>query len=125
MYVAVDFSTQHLIINNISLTPIFMRARNTNIEGGQWTSEQINAVWKKGRIVGGQHPDRMRVDSCGALIAYERYGKKTKWGWEIDHRQPVAKGGTDDISNLYPLQWENNRHKGDDWPEWTCLVTSW
>ena len=41
-------------------------------------------------------------------------------GQEIDHKKPVAKSGNDDSNNLQPLQWENNRHKGDNWPNWNC-----
>jgi hypothetical protein len=34
-----------------------------------------------------------------------------------------AARGTDDLSNLQPLQWENNRGKGDTWPQqWVCAV---
>ena len=36
-------------------------------------------------------------------------------GWEIDHIKPAAKGGTDDLSNLQPLQSGANAEKGDTW----------
>ena len=36
----------------------------------------------------------------------------------------MALGGSDSLSNLQPLYWENNRHKGDNWPQWSCAVTS-
>lgn len=41
------------------------------------------------------------------------HGATNKHGWEIDHIRPVVAGGNDDLSNLQPLQWENNRKKGD------------
>ncbi|WP_417736098.1 HNH endonuclease [Rosistilla oblonga] len=43
-------------------------------------------------------------------------------GWEIDHIVPVSKAGTDQLSNLQPMHWQNNRVKGDTWPNWACCV---
>ncbi|MCB9358266.1 MAG: HNH endonuclease [Calditrichaeota bacterium] len=60
------------------------------------------------------------MDSCGAKIRRECYGMTNEYGWEIDHILPVAEGGTDVLSNLQPLHWENNRHKGDCYPRWPC-----
>jgi hypothetical protein len=101
-----------------------MRSAGTRRNGSSFFAEEIVEVWKKGRRIKGENPDALRLDACGALISFEEYGNTdSKHGWEIDHNKPVAKGGTDDLENLFPLQWENNRHKSDNHPSWICLVT--
>ena len=46
------------------------------------------------------------------MIKRGKYGDRTSdYGWEIDHTKPVSEGGSDDLSNLRPLQWENNATK--------------
>lgn len=91
-------------------------------DGRSFTPAEIQAVWDKGRIVRGENPALYRRDQCGAIIFRSSYGKRTAMGWEIDHIHPVKRGGTDSIRNLQPLQWENNRRKGDDYPDYTCAV---
>jgi hypothetical protein len=78
-----------------------------------------NAVWEKAEKDPGFIT--FKKDCCGALIQKNKYGTRSEHGWEIDHIKPISKGGTDDLSNLQPLQWENNQYKGDKWPEWDCL----
>ena len=79
--------------------------------GGGWTASEIEAVWRKGRAT---TSEVYRMDACNAFMQRDKHGDTTsQYGWEIDHIKAVANGGTDDISNLQPLQWENNRAKSD------------
>ena len=83
----------------------------------------IQAVWEKGTEVYGCNSAIRRRDYCGAWIDRSEYGNTdSPNGWEIDHIRPSSKEGSDDLSNLQPLQWLNNRRKGDDYPNWTCAI---
>lgn len=76
-----------------------------------WTDEQIQKVWEKGQKVTGNDPNLWRKDECGAWMNRKEYGnRKSVEGWEIDHINPK---GPDELSNLRPLQWENNNDKSD------------
>ena len=91
----------------------------------QFTEEQIEAVWQKAFIQPNNDPNVFRKDYAGAWIRRDQYGDRTAvYGWEIDHCKPVSKGGTDEIDNLYPLHWENNAQKADDYPKWQLKLTS-
>jgi len=80
----------------------------------KWSDEIILAVWKKGKIIGNNNSNVFRKDACGAWMKFSDHGDRdVKYGWEIDHINPVSNGGGDVLSNLQPLHWENNMSKGD------------
>lgn len=88
-----------------------------------FTDQQINEVWAKGRPVAGNEPSIWRLDECGAWIGREYYGNRnSEYGWEIDHISPSANGGSDVLSNLRPLHWENNANKSDG--RLSCVMTA-
>ena len=96
---------------------------NKNFYGNAFNSATVELVWQKGIIITGYDPNVYRKDTCGAWMRKDAYGNtNSDYGWEIDHIRPKSRGGTDELSNLQPLQWENNRHKGDDYPQWSCKI---
>lgn len=90
----------------------------------KFTEDEIEAVWQKALIQPNNNPDIFRKDYAGAWICKTSYGKKTEYGWDIDFVKPLSKGGTNELSNLEPLQWENRNSKNDDYPEWKTIKSS-
>ncbi len=85
-----------------------------------WERETI---WSKGRIVPGLDPNEWRQDAFGSRIRKSDYGNcLTVYGWEIDHIIPLERGGSDTLGNKQPLQWANNRRKGDKLPAFASAL---
>ncbi len=77
-------------------------------------------VWAKGREIPNYDPAVWRWDVCGNVMKYSEHGNtESEHGWEIDHVIPRAKDGKSTPDNLQPLNWKNNRRKGDTYP-WRC-----
>jgi hypothetical protein len=86
-----------------------------------FSEEDVQKVWEKGEIVSGQDPQQWRKDQCGAWIGRASYGKReSPYGWETDH---IDSNSGDTLSNLRPLQWQNNLDKSDK-KRLTCVVTA-
>jgi hypothetical protein len=88
------------------------RHPNTDASGKPFDEATVEAVWSRATNSSDHAP--MKVDAYGALIWRGGYcNTNSKFGWEIGYKRPLAKGGTDDLENLQPLQWENNRRNGN------------
>jgi 5-methylcytosine-specific restriction endonuclease McrA len=106
------------------LTKTLVKQQNRKSSGSSFNALEIEVVWQKALGIPGQNMRLWRQDPCGAYMYRDHYGKTdSKWGWEIDHVQPVARSGTDAIANLQALQWQNNRRKGDTVGNYSCAVT--
>lgn len=97
-----------------------VRKHNTDRNGASWTESTKKSVWQKGQPIPDYPQEIWRRDKCGRAMKYSDHGdRQSKYGWEIDHINPVANGGDDNINNLQPLYWENNVDKGDRL-NWSC-----
>lgn len=77
------------------------------------TKKQIDHAWDKAKPIRGENPDVLRKDVEGNKIRRGSHGTQGQYGWEVDHKNPISKGGTDSPRNLQALHWEANREKGD------------
>lgn len=81
-------------------------------------------IWEKAQAIPNYNPDIWRQDFAGAWIRKDLYGSESDFGWEIDHLKPVSQGGSDDLINLMPMHWQNNRHKSDNYPFFYSIISS-
>ena len=70
-------------------------------------------AWERAKPIRGRKAETWRRDNAGNKIRYGSYGTLGEYGWEVDHKKPVAKGGTEDDRNLQALHWQENREKSD------------
>lgn len=80
------------------------------------SKKEIGNAWEKAKPIRGQNPDVYRKDDFGNKIRKASYGTQGEYGWELDHKKPSSKGGSDKAQNIQPLHWEENRQKSDKYP---------
>ena len=77
------------------------------------TKYDVAWAWRRAKRIRGKNPNLYRRDEFGNTIYKPAYGKYGKMGWQIDHRKPKSKGGTDHRRNLRVLQSKANLRKGN------------
>ncbi len=78
-----------------------------------YTKERLDQIWNKGDKIAGKNPNLYRTDKEGNVMYKPSYGKMSEMGWNVDHSKPQAKGGTDHLNNLQPMNSRENSRKGD------------
>ena len=73
----------------------------------------IDQTWEKAKPIRGRNPETWGRDAEGNKIRKASHGTQGEYGWHVDHKNPKAKGGTDNPRNLQPLHWEANLKKSD------------
>ncbi|MCG3147231.1 MAG: hypothetical protein PCFJNLEI_00669 [Verrucomicrobiae bacterium] len=83
----------------------------------------VKQVWKKGAVLPGHDPNKVRKDKCGAWMVFtEHDNRESEFGWEIDRVTSNDHGGSDALNNLRPVHWENVASKSSG--KLVCVVTS-
>jgi 5-methylcytosine-specific restriction endonuclease McrA len=77
------------------------------------SKKDIEAAWERLPTIRGKDPDKVRRDETGKEILKSAYGTTKKGNWQIDHRNPLSRGGSDDARNLRALNTKSNQRKSD------------
>ena len=78
------------------------------------TEELIQQVWEKGLVDANNDCKNWRKDHCGAWISRTEYGKqRSLFGWEINYVHAQTETDGQSLSNLRPMQWQNNARSQD------------
>jgi len=80
------------------------------------TKELKVYLWEKCRVVKGYDKTIFRIDRMNNLIQRDKYGCTGKFGWQIDHKRPISKYGTNKRMNIQALQSSANIRKGNIYP---------
>jgi len=80
------------------------------------SQKDIDSAWEKASPINGKNPEVYRKDLYGNIIRRPSYGTHGEYGWELDHKRPVSKGGSDSSRNIQPLHWEENLKKSNKYP---------
>lgn len=79
-----------------------------------YNDEQIEIIWRKGRIIPNFDQNVWRWDDIGNVMFKSAYGQmENKYGWNVDHIVPQSMGGLDVIENLRPLNCYTNSVRQD------------
>ena len=69
--------------------------------------------WGQASKIRSENPNLWRRDEKDNAIYKPAYGAGGEYGWSVDHRNPVSKGGTDHRRNLRALHMETNKRMGN------------
>ena len=79
-------------------------ARKKTKQRPRFTQEDLNTIYDK---------TDGHCNLCGKKLSFVNYGKLSgRAPWEVDHGNPVSKGGTNYLRNLNPICPSCNRSKG-------------
>ena len=80
------------------------------------TKKQKDYAWENAATITGKNPNVWRKDIMGNIIRYDSYGTRGEFGWHVDHKRPVSKGGSEHLRNIQALHHEANRRKSNQYP---------
>ena len=90
-------------VNDDLLPPVKPVSFKPSRPRGVYSDIEKAAVWAKGQPIVGWDPDEWRVDHRGNPLFRMHYGDKiSAFGWEVGLIVDLARGGSQEISNLRP-----------------------